>query len=104
MTMREILDEAAASLEPAPEVRETADGAVEWAVNGTVFADLEGPEDAVSFRLDPTLASAAARTPDTAAHTRGNPWIVFAPGELDAHAIDRAVAWFQAAYRRALEA
>ncbi len=104
MTMREILDEAAGALEPPPEARETADGAVEWSVNGTVFADLEGPEDSVAFRLDPTLSAAAARTPDTAAHSRGNAWIVFAPGELDAHAIDRAIAWFQAAYRRALEA
>ena len=57
--------------------------------------------EAASFRLDPTLAAAAARTPDTQPATRGPEWVTFRPVELDGHAVDRARAWFSAAARRA---
>ena len=47
------------------------------------------------------MASAALRTPDTAASPRGSDWVAFAPAELDRHAIDRATAWLASAWRRA---
>jgi hypothetical protein len=101
MTLRELLEEVADQLDPPPDVTESEDGSLEWSRGGVAFAGLEGAGDAAAFRLDPVLASAALRTPDTAATARGNEWVVFGPGVLDGHAIDRTRAWFEAAYRRA---
>ena len=53
------------------------------------------------FRLDPLVAGAALRTPDTTASARGPDWVAFAPAELDDAAIDRAEAWFLSAHRHA---
>jgi hypothetical protein len=63
------------------------------------FATLRG--DQAEFRLDPLVARAALRTPDTTPSARGPEWVAFAPGELDDAAIDRAEAWFLSAYRHA---
>jgi hypothetical protein len=104
MTLMEVLGEVAAGLDPPPDVLTLPDGSIEWSRDGVVFAALEPTADAAAFRLDETLAAAARRTPDTATTPRGNPWVVFAPGDLDQHAIDRARAWFEAAYRRAAAA
>jgi hypothetical protein len=76
----------------------TVSGAT-WAHAGRVFAVL-GP-DGVELRLDPAIAAAATRTPDTAPSPRGTEWVRFNPRELDGHAVDRLTAWFDLAYRRA---
>lgn len=77
----------------------TSGGRTEWARGGAPFAVLDG--HALEVRLDPAIASAALRTPDTTLSSRGLPWVRFEPRELDGHAIDRATAWFGLAYRRA---
>jgi hypothetical protein len=55
----------------------------------------------LELRLQPEVAEAAARTPDTSLSPRGAGWIRFAPAELDGHAVDRAQAWFLSAWRHA---
>ena len=66
------------------------------------FATLSG--DRAEFRLDPTVARAAFRTPDASPSPRGPEWVAFAPGVVDDGAVDRAEAWFLAAHRRAMTA
>jgi hypothetical protein len=60
-----------------------------------------GADGAAAFALDPAVAAAAARTPDTTPSGLGAGWIRFAPTTLDDHAADRAVAWFVSAHRHA---
>ncbi|HET9680473.1 MAG TPA: hypothetical protein VFP19_00425 [Candidatus Limnocylindrales bacterium] len=93
-----LLAQMAASM-PEVRVASAGGGGTEWSRGGRRFAVLEG--DAVELRLDPAIAAAALRTPDTSPSTRGTPWVRFAPAELDGHAIDRVTAWFGLAYRRA---
>ena len=93
------LPDATASAGPGapgagPAVRTTT-----WTRNGTAFAVL-GPTG-IELRLDPAIAAAATRTPDTAPSPRGTDWVRFKPRELDGHAVDRLEAWFELAYRRA---
>jgi hypothetical protein len=96
-TLAALFAERAAAL---PDVRSASSAAVtEWSREGVVFATLAG--QAAELRLDPAIASAAIKTPDTSHSTRGMPWVRFAPRTLDGHAIDRATAWFDLAYRRA---
>jgi 2,4-dienoyl-CoA reductase-like NADH-dependent reductase (Old Yellow Enzyme family) len=95
--LRALLDDAAAA-SPGVAARQTSGGA-EWSIGSTVFAALDG--DTAEFRLDPVLAEAALRTPDTARSSRGRDWVAFVPTALEQTAIDRAVAWFAAAARRA---
>ena len=102
MNLLDVLQQAAGRMVPPPDVVTLPDGSLEFARDGVVFASVEMSGDSAAFRLDDELAVAAQRTPDTAPTPRGNPWVVFAPGNLDAHAIDRANAWFEAAYRRAV--
>ena len=75
--------------------------ATTWSVAGRTFASLT--DDAVELRLDPAIARAATRTPDTSPSERGSEWVRFAPPELDDHALDRLEAWFAFARRRASE-
>ena len=97
LTLRDVLDAAAADL---ADVSGGSSGAsVTWAVGDTVFATLDGAR--AEFRLDPLVAGAALRTPDTAPSRRGSDWVAFAPETLDDAAVDRAEAWFLSAYRRA---
>jgi hypothetical protein len=70
-----------------------------WSVGKQVFAVL-GP-NGIELRLDPAIAAAATRTPDTGPSTRGPEWIRFNPRELDGHAVDRLTAWLDLGYRRA---
>jgi hypothetical protein len=88
---------AAAELEGVD--RQDRDGATEWSTGAIVFAAVN--RNGAEFRLSPPVAAAALRTPDTQKSARGSDWVVFAPAELDRHAIDRAEAWLASAWRRA---
>jgi hypothetical protein len=99
VTLAEVLAEVA---DDEDEVEIAADdgGGAAYSVGGVVFAVADG-EDAAEFRLDRLVAAAAQRTPDTSPSARGPEWVRFAPADVDDHAIDRAVAWFSSAARRA---
>ena len=97
LTLADVLTSAAEDL--AGVSASATAGATTWAVGGVAFVTLAG--DRAEFRLDPLVARAALRTPDTAASPRGPDWVAFAPGEVDDGAIDRAEAWFLSAHRRA---
>ena len=97
--LRTVLDDAAAELEDAERHDSTDGEGVEWSIAGTTFAAFAG--DKAEFRLDPMVAAAALRTPDTLPSARGRDWVAFAPADLDRHAIDRATAWLASAWRRA---
>ena len=85
-----------------PEVTTKPGGAGRaWSRRGVEFA-VVGPFG-VEIRLDPQVAAAAGRTPDTATSARGAEWVRFNPRELDAHALDRLEAWLELAHRRAGE-
>jgi hypothetical protein len=99
VTLREILDEASAST-PGVVVGTEADGSVTWSVTGTVFALLSADGAAAEFLLDPIVAGAAARTPDVRRSPRGPGWVEIRPRVVDAHAADRAGAWFLSGHRR----
>jgi hypothetical protein len=102
LTLADVLGAAA---EEAGGVIGNADGAATTFAAGSppaVFAALSG--DRAEFRLDPLVARAALRTPGTSASSRGQDWVAFAPGILDAGAVDRAEAWFMSAHRRATAA
>ena len=92
-----------------PEVAETisgvtietaADGSTGYLVGERTVVVLE-PDGAASFRLDPAVAAAARRTPDTGPSVRGPEWVRFFPPAVDPHGADRARAWFESAARRA---
>ncbi len=97
MTIRDVLEEAAAELDDTEEVE--VGGGVEWRRSGRPFA--AATDDAAEFRLDPLVAGAAVRTPDTTASARGPEWVRFTPREPDDAAIDRAEAWLASAWRLA---
>ena len=97
----ETLDERVeAVLEDLDGVTRRRDGeTVLLAVGGRVFAVL-GP-DLLEVALDPPVAAAALRTPDTRPSPRGTGWIAFTPGVADRFALDRADAWMRLGHRRA---
>jgi hypothetical protein len=97
LTLADLLAEAAVGLTGV--VTDATSPVTTWAAGPSVFATLEG--DRAEFRLDPQVAAAALRTPDTSPSARGSDWIAFAPPVLDDHAVDRAEAWFLSAHRRA---
>lgn len=72
--------------------------ATTWTRVDRAFATLA--EGVLEVRLDGPIATAARRTPDASASPRGPEWVRFAPRELDDMALDRAEAWFEAAWRR----
>jgi len=85
-----------------PESRsQSTEGVVAWSRAGIEFAAL-GP-NGIEIRLDPAIAAAASRTPDTAPSSRGQDWVRFNPSEIDGHALDRLRAWLELGYRRAGE-
>ncbi len=98
MTLAEVLEELADDDDGVVVVAD--DPVVSYAVADIVFAVADGP-GAAEFRLGQAIAAAAQRTPDTSSSARGQEWVRFAPADLDDHAIDRAVAWFGSAARRA---
>ena len=77
----------------------SVDGTITWSVGDQAFAALG--QFGIEIRLDPAIAAAATRTPDTAPSPRGKEWVRFNPHELDGHAVDRLRAWLGLAYRRA---
>jgi hypothetical protein len=97
LTLADIFAEAADGLSGV--TARTGDGVTIWAAGPSAFAVLAA--DRAELRLDPVIAAAARRTPDTASSARGSDWIAFAPPILDDHAVDRAEAWFLSAFRRA---
>ena len=99
MSLGELLRDAATDLKGTVAATDP-DGATTWARGGHVFALVSGDGAVASFLLDPAVAAAAVRTPDTASSPRGPGWVDFAPAELDDRAADRAVAWLGSAYRR----
>jgi hypothetical protein len=74
-------------------------GSVEYDRAGIVFAILA--PDAVSFRLLEEVVAAALRTPGTALSTRGPDWISLETATADQFTLDRAVSWFESAWRLA---
>ena len=98
LTLAEVLRGAASELGDVTEDR--AGTATSWSRGGIAFAVLDGAR--AEFRLDPLVARAALRTPDTTSSGRGPDWVTFAPLELDESAADRADAWFLSAHRRAM--
>ena len=100
MTIAELLSEAATGLVGVLSTM-TAGGGTTWSRGGRPFAVVSADGFGAEFGLDPGVAAAAVRTPDVVASERGPGWVAFAPAELDDHAIDRAVAWFTSAHRRA---
>jgi len=82
------------------DVSSEADGGIVTYRRGqAVFARVSA--DALEVRLPPDIAEAAALTPDAAelASPQGQGWVRFAPRTEERHDIDRAVAWFQTAWR-----
>ena len=100
MTLREVIDAAAAQFGLDPRAETAADGSVTWSRGDQVFATLSADGTTASFQLDPLVAGAAARTPDVRASARGRGWVDMSPRAVDGHAADRAGAWFLSAYRR----
>jgi hypothetical protein len=96
-TLRDVLEDAADDLDDVEVV--TFGEGLEWRRNGRPFAAVA--RGVAEFRLDPLVARAALRTPDTEPSTRGPEWVRFSPEALDDHALDRAEAWLASAWRRA---
>jgi len=99
MTLRELLEAAALGLDDTSSSSDDV-GAITWSRRGRAFAALSADGSVASFALDPAVAAAAIRTPDTTDSPRGAGWVDFAPDDLDDHAADRAEAWFESAHRR----
>jgi hypothetical protein len=94
--------QVAGLLDALPDVTSTPGGAGRTWSRGATEIAIVGPFG-VEIRLDREVASAAARTPDTALSQRGPDWVRFNPRELDPHALDRLGSWLELAYRRAGE-
>lgn len=99
LTLGELLAEATPDL-PGSVLTTSPVGSITWSRGGRPFAVASVDGSAAEFDLDPAVAAAAIRTPDTALSGRGPGWVRFRPTELDDHAIDRAVAWLASAHRR----
>ena len=99
LSLAEVLAAAAEELAGMSVEDAGADGLTTWSAGGRPFAILVG--DRAEFRLDPLVARAALRTPDTTPSQRGPEWVSFSPEALDDQAVDRAEAWFLSAHRLA---
>jgi hypothetical protein len=84
------------------EVSSSADGdVVSYARGGAVFVRVSG--SSLEVRLPADIAEAALRTPDTALDPDDRGWLRFTPKDDERHAVDRAAAWFQTAWRHAAD-
>ena len=98
MTLATVLAGLAGGLE---DVRVLISGGSMTCSRGEIaFAALDG--STVELRLDPVVAAAALKTPDTGASPRGAEWVRYAPPTLEGHDLDRLTAWFALAHRRAI--
>jgi hypothetical protein len=86
---------------PSAGASDASSRATDFFVGSTRFAVLDEAGNTVDLRLDPAVARAATRTPDTVPSDHGPEWVRFAPAELDDHAVDRLEAWFAFAARHA---
>jgi len=100
VTLREVLDAAAAQFELDARVGVADDGTVTWSRGDQLFAMVSADGRTASFLLDPLIAGAAARTPDVRPSPRGRGWVDLSPPAVDGHVADRAGAWFLSGYRR----
>ena len=91
------IDDRAESLEDV-ERAESAESTT-YARLGHPFAAAD--RDGFEFLVGDVIAGAALRTPDVSSSRRGEGWVRFTPSVLDEPSVDRAVAWFEAAWRRA---
>lgn len=91
----------AAAAELAGVIGREGAGAIEYGLGDRPFATVEADGGAASFRLSPAVAAAAVHTPDTEPSPRGPDWVTLRPAVVDGHAIDRAVAWLESAWRHA---
>jgi hypothetical protein len=78
-------------------------GAIDYVRADRLFAAVDVDGASASFRLAPAVAEAAIRTPDTSPSDRGRGWVTLRPRVVDGHAVDRAVAWFESAWRAAVD-
>jgi hypothetical protein len=102
-TMTDVIDAIAEEIDDRAEslegVERSSDGtSTSYARAGRVFALAD--ERGFEFLVGDVIAGAALRTPDVSPGLGGG-WVRFAPAELDQPALDRAIAWFEAAWRRA---
>ena len=74
MTLGELLSSVAADLDDVG-VAPTPDGGVTWSRGPDVFAAVGADGGSAEFRLDPAIAAAAMRTPDTGSSQRGQGWV-----------------------------
>jgi hypothetical protein len=100
VTLREVLEAAAAQYGLDVRVGTAENGSVTWSRGDQVFATVSADGATAAFLLDPLVAGAAARTPDVRASSRGRGWVELRPPAVDGHAADRAGAWFLSGYRR----
>jgi len=82
------------------EVRKVGSGR-EFLRDGTRFAAEEGTN--MVFRLSPEIVSAALHTEGTSRSSRGPEWVTLDTAATDEFTLDRATAWFEAAWRLAPE-
>jgi hypothetical protein len=99
VTVGAVLREAAASA--GLDIADLPEGGTAFLVGDTRVAIVSVDGSTAEFRLDPAVAAAAQRTPDTSTSERGPDWVRFSPTDVDGHAVDRAVAWLGSAARRA---
>ena len=100
MSLGALLTETAEELAGVSATVESSGGTL-WDRTGRAFAVVSSDGLVAEFRLDPAVADAALRTPDTSRSRRGQDWVRFSPETPDDHALDRGEAWFGSAWRRA---
>jgi hypothetical protein len=98
-TLADVVAAAAAGLAGPMERQVGPDGQVEYLRGGRAFSAVDPDGAWAAFHLTPSVAAAALRTPDTEPSTRGRGWVTLRPAILDGHAVDRATAWFESAWR-----
>ena len=97
LDLRDLVAELAADLE---DVSVSGDGGVfVYGRGGTNFA--RAAADSLELRLPEDIAEAALNTPDTVAVPGQAGWVRLEPVGVAGHAIDRATAWLQTAWRHA---
>jgi hypothetical protein len=81
--------------------RRVSGQSVEFARSGLVFVASDGGR--FEFRLRSEIVTAALRTSGTSPSQRGTDWIALETDATDGFTLDRAIAWFETAWRIAGE-